>query len=361
MNNSYFRSTAARFDTTFIDIDCKRRFFDDGSLGRSGISTQKPNTDPLVASSSTDFVLAGVPSGQKYVLHLKLAINGTIGPAATGATGAPIYLVRAMLDGNDNKWLTKYWTTSGHSEFEFAAADTLSADLSVTSGEPFRLTTSYNNFYANPYLDHLDITAQWLFGTLPPGATITSCHGYGGSPVPTGLALASADAYLDHVDLAWVGGDVSTSFTVERSDADGVASWSPLATVLADGSGRIAYRDGSVAAGAAYRYRLRGSNGSTAPEADVHIPATARLTLAISGAQPVHGPLQFAVTRPGSAPAKLELFDVAGRLVQSHVFAAGGAPSEQVALDPVSGRAGIFLARLTCGRESRAVRVVRVP
>jgi hypothetical protein len=311
--------------------------------------------------TSTEFSVTGVPPNTPLTFRARLAVEGTLDLWLASYSNAPGFAMRMFADADHSQIADRVWLEPSRviSDTLYNVRDTVEFTLTLTSSRTFRMTTTYMT--SGPSIGALDLTAQWLFDGLPAGARVTSCAGFGGGPVPTGLALASADAYLDHVDLAWVGGDVSTSFTVERSDADGVASWSPLATVLADGSGRIAYRDGSVAAGAAYRYRLRGSNGSTAPEADVHIPATARLTLAISGAQPVHGPIQFAVTRPGSAAAKLELYDVAGRLVQSHVFAAGGAPSEKVALDPAQGSAGIFMARLTCGRESRTVRVVRVP
>ena len=57
----------------------------------------------------------------------------------------------------------------------------------------------------------------------------------------------------------------------------------------------------------------------------------------------------------------IAVFDVSGRLVASRQLVANGPARERVPLAVGASRAGIFLARLTSGAETRVMRVVLVP
>lgn len=88
----------------------------------------------------------------------------------------------------------------------------------------------------------------------------------------------------------------------------------------------------------------------------------ARLALAVQGAHPARTDrLRFAITLPSAAAAQLELLDVHGRRVAGETLGVLGAGRHSIALTPASAlRAGVYVARLTQGSESRSVRVVAV-
>jgi hypothetical protein len=342
------------------------RFFSDQHMGRSGMAVGTHIEGDAAGSTTTAYTLIGPNPGAKARIHVWLALSGWVRTYNGSQPYKPVYLVQGVIDTDRETILQRAWRTDARSDTTYPATERLGADIDVVVGQPFRLTTHYRSLLQNAYLDSMDVTAEWQFQGLPTGTSITNCQGYQGSPVPTALALTRAEAFADHVELQWFGGSTNTRFALERRQAlasasSGESAWLPLATLLADGEGRLSYRDEQVTEGATYDYRITTPDGQVIAQTRLQVPKEARLTLAIAGSQPVHGALAFAVTRPGSAAARLEVFDIAGRLVESRAFMAGGAVAQRVEMNPAQGHAGIFLARLTCGRESRTVRVVRVP
>jgi hypothetical protein len=170
-------------------------------------------------------------------------------------------------------------------------------------------------------------------------------------PTPTLLSLVSAEARDGRVQLDWFAADAaSLSASVERR-AWG-ADWQPLGRVSADGTGHLRVEDASVTPGTRYAYRLHYVEQGVerfSPEAWVEVPA---LKLALDGLRPnpARGEPAVSFALPSAEPARLELIDVAGRLVASREVGGLG-PGYHVARLGDGGRvpAGIYWLRLTQG------------
>jgi hypothetical protein len=177
-------------------------------------------------------------------------------------------------------------------------------------------------------------------------------------------SLVSADATPERVRLEWaLGGSAGVSATVYRCTA--AVPWQTLATVSADGTGRIRYEDGAVAPGTRYGYRLGlrdGEREGFAGETWVEVPAAA--SFALSGVRPnpaAAGRLWVRFALSTAEPAALELYDVSGRRVESRNVGALGAGEHELRLDsgaPLT--PGVYLLRLTQGIRSLTARAVVV-
>lgn len=147
---------------------------------------------------------------------------------------------------------------------------------------------------------------------------------------------------------------------VQRSGRE--ASWTTLASVSGDGTGRIEYEDRNVGAGAEYDYRLVRPGPSPDVLADpVHVvvPPSPRFTLEAPSPNPlVETTFTAWVTLPGGSAATLELLDLAGRRVDSRDVGSLGPGRVPVTLGLGRARApGIYLLRLRSAGESRVARV----
>ena len=173
---------------------------------------------------------------------------------------------------------------------------------------------------------------------------------------PVLVSLVDAVAEDGGVRVVWQASG-TLGATVER--CAGGEPWQPAAQLLADGEGRVVYEDREVEPGQRYGYRLALSDGGEAVHAGevwVDVPQTARFALRGALPNPAAAGLRVAFTLPTAGPARLELYDVGGRLVRertmnlgpgSHVTELGGAE-----LAP-----GMYLVRLTQGGNSLSSRV----
>jgi hypothetical protein len=141
-----------------------------------------------------------------------------------------------------------------------------------------------------------------------------------------------------------------------------VGGWKCLGTLTADGTGRLVYTDEAVSPGRRYGYRLGiwdGDREVFAGEVWVDVPA---LVLALRGVRPnpvMGSGLNVSFTLPGPAPARLELFDVAGRLVRARDVGELGAGHHEVDLGGGEALpAGLYLVRLTQGGRPLSLKVV---
>ena len=170
--------------------------------------------------------------------------------------------------------------------------------------------------------------------------------------VPTLASLVSSNAMPGRVDLAW---EISSSdglVTVYRRAGDG--PWTELDRLTPDGTGRIAFVDLDVIAGARYGYRLGlpGNGGEVfAGEVWVDVPKVARF--ALRGMTPNPAPAAAGLIRfslADASPARLELMDVSGRQVFSREVGDLG-PGEHVVRASGAGALapGVYLVRLTQG------------
>lgn len=190
-----------------------------------------------------------------------------------------------------------------------------------------------------------DIYAAWVRGDVPTAALVS---------------LESAEARSDVVTLTWYGADATgREASIERRAAEG--EWRPLANVSADGSGRFRYEDRAVTAGARYGYRLAyASEGEQLYTADywVDVPLPA---FALHGAQPnpVIGDLVVGFSLASADPARLDVYDLAGRRVLEYQVGTMGVGTHRINVAP--GRrlpAGVFTVVLTQGTQRAVSRAV---
>jgi len=142
----------------------------------------------------------------------------------------------------------------------------------------------------------------------------------GDGSVAVAASLISADASADRVRLTWQLSSAASA-RLERRDR---VTWRELATLVADGSGRITYVDREVVAGSRYEYRLRlVTPAGTIEGGQIVIETPLASTFSFSGARPhpagATSVLEFTIDRPGVT--RIEIIDVAGRRVAQHTAA----------------------------------------
>ncbi len=181
-------------------------------------------------------------------------------------------------------------------------------------------------------------------------------------PTPTRLSLVGASAEPGVVRLEWFGdGAGGSEALVERRGA--TSAWTPLGTIVADGSGRFRFEDRDVVAGARYAYRLvTGGAPEVATEAWIDVPSASLTRL--DGVHPNPATrealVSFDLARAGAA--RLDVLDLLGRRVAGGAVTSFGAGRHVV---PVPGaaalRPGVYVIRLESeGRaETRRFVVIR--
>jgi len=177
------------------------------------------------------------------------------------------------------------------------------------------------------------------------------------------LSLVSASAEPDRVSLDWFASASDLRVTLERRlDSE---PWRALANLVTDGTGHLRYQDLDVESGARYDYRLAWASSSGVTywgETSVVVPTSFRFHLVGARPHPAHGSVQIVFGLDVRAPARIELFDLAGRRLLSRPLD-GLSPGEHVVRldDAPAMKAGIYLVRLTRGGDSRSARVVFIP
>jgi hypothetical protein len=163
-------------------------------------------------------------------------------------------------------------------------------------------------------------------------------------------SLVDAAAEPGRVHLHWYTPDGSvTRATVERAEESG--EFVALGEILADGEGHLRFEDVEVVAGTTYTYRLSVQDGAeTVHLGQVTVRVPSSLSFGIEGLRPnpAEGEASVVFTLDGSAPARLELLDVAGRRVLSREVGMLGAGRHVLRLEPAQDlAAGIYMMRLT--------------
>jgi hypothetical protein len=170
---------------------------------------------------------------------------------------------------------------------------------------------------------------------------------YSEGPVPVQVALAGTETAPGLARIRWFARDGVTSATVYRRDAG--SDWQARGTIMPDGSGLLVWEDREVISGARYGYRLGviGESGEEFfAEAWVTIPGAPGLALAGFTPNPSPGVASVAFTLTNSTPARLEVFDLAGRCLATHDVGAMGMGSHTIELGARL-PAGVYLLRLT--------------
>jgi len=180
-----------------------------------------------------------------------------------------------------------------------------------------------------------------------------------GMPTAVTSSLVTADVEGTTARLRWSvtgGGMVG----IERATQHG--GWAQIARVAPDGTGFVSYTDAGLSPGMSYGYRLRLGTDAASPvsnETWLSVPLAASLALNGTLENPSHGVIHASISLPGSSPARLQLFDITGRLIESRDVGSLGAGNHVVALN--GGRAvqpGVYLVRLSAMGKSLSARVV---
>ena len=175
-------------------------------------------------------------------------------------------------------------------------------------------------------------------------------------PVPAAVSLASADASPGSVRLRWWSAlRTGTVATLESRRAETV--WTSVAEIASDGQGMFSYQDTNVVPGERVGYRLA-SRGTPWPTSEVWVTVPARPVLALAGGRPnpSSGPPRIVFTLGGADPARLELFDLGGRRLESLEVGALGAGEHSLPIG--SGLSpGVYVARLTQGGRALTARL----
>jgi photosystem II stability/assembly factor-like uncharacterized protein len=161
--------------------------------------------------------------------------------------------------------------------------------------------------------------------------------------------------------LALRGRDVFASFgignasVIEFSGDDGV-TWQELETLAQTFIYKLAISGGEL-------YASRHDGLWHRPIATVSVPdpgAPTRLQFAIAGSQPIGDDVRFRFDLPASGPIAIEVFDIAGRRAADPVRGSWPVGRHEIMWDARGLGPGMYLARLTAGRERAVARVIRV-
>ena len=166
-------------------------------------------------------------------------------------------------------------------------------------------------------------------------------------PTPALVSLVSARGERGVARVTWlVSGSEGARFTAwRRTEAGG---WTAMGDLVRDDRQTVTLEDRSVVDGARYEYRLgilEGSDETYAGEAWVEIPRAATLSLAGARPNPAAGPFAIAFSLEDDSPARLELFDTAGRSVLARSVGALGAGDHEVRIERRLPN-GLYFARL---------------
>jgi hypothetical protein len=177
------------------------------------------------------------------------------------------------------------------------------------------------------------------------------------------ISLAYASAEPGRVRLAWYAADPPTAVAgIQRRTA--FTEWGTIGTSSLDGSGRFEFVDTEVVAGMRYGYRLEMGSGDALEylgETWVDVP-NQRVEFGLTGARPnpTPGDVTVAFSLSDVSPARLDLVDVAGRIVRSREVGALGPGHHVVSLARGGTLApGVYFTRLvSLGRVANARVVV---
>jgi hypothetical protein len=198
----------------------------------------------------------------------------------------------------------------------------------------------------------------------PVTASVRAMRLVSDGPVPTNLALVSAEAGPGSVRLRWYAGGTSNLIaSVYRRDVHG--GWTRLGIAEADGTGYVTYQDDTVLPGMRYAYRLGVlSNLGEEFTDETWVDVPLEVVFALGGARPnpTPGALSVAFSLPSGAAATLELIDVTGRLVIARDVGSLGPGNHQLLLNETREvAAGVYWLRLRQGDRVLSGKVVVAP
>ena len=178
-------------------------------------------------------------------------------------------------------------------------------------------------------------------------------------PTSTLMSLANLDIASGSVRLTWLAPAYpGIEWTLQRK-AHGT-EWVAIGVADADPDGVVAFVDMGVHSGEQFVYRVRGViSGQEFFSAEVAatIPLAAFALEQVAPNPASGGDMTVGFTLPDNTRARLELFDIAGRLVESREVGSLGAGRHAVQLAAMPRHSGIHFVRLTQGSRTAQNRV----
>ncbi len=179
------------------------------------------------------------------------------------------------------------------------------------------------------------------------------------TPVSALPSLIDAQVGPRSVRLRWAATDATAAITVERLRQD--EDWAEAGTPTLEGRSVLVFEDHDLTPGRyGYRLKWRSEQGALLRSIESWMVVPGR-PLALTGAipNPASTDLRVAFSLPDDAPARLEAWDVRGRLVASRDIGHLGEGEHTVALGEAGvWRTGLYFVRLVRGDEQRTVRAV---
>lgn len=169
-------------------------------------------------------------------------------------------------------------------------------------------------------------------------------------PVPTRPSLVSAEAEADRVVLSWYAHDVSQAVVERRTIYSG---WLELGPAAVEPGSLLRYEDRSVIPGERYGYRLGywdGGARSFTEETWVEVPTNLQFALHGFSPNPSASTPTVSLTLPTADAARLDVYDLRGRLVLRRDLSSLGPGRHLIPLNTGARLAlGVYLLRLTQG------------
>ena len=316
-----------------------------------------------VASWSTSGVAVCTAAGGQFSPQIAFVGGGQVIICWTDSRGTDSDIYAQKLDINGNS----LWTADGVPADIAPATQSVPRIVSDGAGGAIIVWNDYRDAKWDLYAQRLDASGTRLWGD-------------GGKPV----RVASASANLDEVIPDGAGGAIVlwednrfagyTYDYVQRLDASGNPLWPVNGLRVADyASNEVSPRltnapnGGAIVVWQDWRgtfYDIYANQVFPTGNVDVPSQAPAAFRVALAGSNPVRGDARFAVDLPQEASVTAEMFDLAGRRVQTleqgtpwtagtHALSWDGADAAGAHVGP-----GIFFLRVSAGSRSAVVKVV---
>ncbi len=271
-------------------------------------------------------------------------------------TPDPVFQVDGAVLGDTPSWLYALWSRStslGGATIDDGDAFEFTFDLPMGPGADQALLALSHRPIADPAVQQAYARIAQCLGAINRGErSALLCD----APTAVLASLVSAMAQPGRVQLEW---SVSATgvVSVERRPVGG--AWAVVAQIAPDGVGRVAWEDTDVAAGSAYDYRVR-IGDATAGDVRVTVPGAFRLALAGLRPNPATAASSVVFSLASHEPATLEMLDVAGRRVWSRTLRAPEPGAQVLGLADARLAPGVYLVRLTQGRDRAFAKAVIV-
>lgn len=196
---------------------------------------------------------------------------------------------------------------------------------------------------------------RWVVGTS--GGVFSSADGnVGWTP------SSSGPTSVEWTTFATSGSSVLAAFTfftgaIFASSSDDGANWTPLDVLPGKFIYRLVQNHENL-----FAAQIDGLWVRSSPSASVHGATASRdLKFALVGPQPVRNSTRFSFQLPEAGDARIEVFDVLGRLAAPRLEDSWSAGVHEVPFDAHTLSPGVYTARITSGSRHAMVRIVHIP